>query len=612
MKRLIRIVLCAHILLTGMCLHAHAFEPGEDCTTAIEMGKDYSAFANQGQTVWYTAWTFDLPITVTFEPLSGETAPPPIVEMDFSCTSGYYEDSILCSYFCKTGGGVQIDLPHKPKLDSKKLDDGTFVYYLSLGKQYRDFLLKVGISYNVQVFVKVTYQSSGTISMAPDDLFSNCVDGAKFMHIGDTVRVAAMDEKRHVIVPYVQWQEDTIVYRWSGTTPCTISVANTCDFKPLDNLDENMIQFSPNIAPGDSLKVPADHIYKWVHNPEFKNEAGMYFAKFYSAEPGVIKVVRAPQAPPRGDATILRFDRTYPLNANETALFAITKTWCDDTLNTQFTTPTEHVFRMQIASDPDFSEEHLIKTYQFDRGINGHWKGILGTDMVQFWKKATDQYLYIRFICTEATTVTPSKWFRSDCVKNTKNYITPGNPDTTFTVKTNNNGGNYIFNYAQWKGGDMTLKLSKKNTCQVFIAYSCGITTSTTAANLLKYRNFTASRDTILIKASEIDSWADKIDKEGYFYMRVQHNLQGTTKLTVSTTAPPDADPIYPASTIAVVCEGTDVTVHVSEPQTIIIYDGDSVEVDRWDAEPGVAHTITLPSGKYILAGAEEKIEINL
>ena len=88
-------------------------------------------------------------------------------------------------------------------MKTKILDDGTFVYYLSLGKDYRDLLLQMGISYNLEVFVKVTYKSNGKIAMAPDDMFTNCMDGAKFMHLGDTVRVAAKDKERHVIVPYV-------------------------------------------------------------------------------------------------------------------------------------------------------------------------------------------------------------------------------------------------------------------------------------------------------------------------------------------------------------------------------------------------------------------------
>ena len=80
--------------LSYMHLPAYAQGMGTSCRTAIPMGNDYQAQVKNGQTVWYSAWTFDLPLTVTFAPKS-KTDPAPEVEMDFSCTSGYYRDSIL-------------------------------------------------------------------------------------------------------------------------------------------------------------------------------------------------------------------------------------------------------------------------------------------------------------------------------------------------------------------------------------------------------------------------------------------------------------------------------------------------------------------------------------
>ena len=576
------------------------------------MGKDYSAQVRNGQTVWYSAWTFDLPLTVTFAPKS-KTDPAPDVEMDFTCTPGNYQDSILCSLFCKTsgGGGIQFDMPHKPSLSSKTLDDGTFVYYLSLGKRYRDLLLQVGISYNVEVYVKVTYKCDGQISLAPDELFTNCVDNAKFMHFDDTVKVNANDKNRHVIVPYVQWQEDTVIYRWNGTSPLTMSVANTCVFDPTDNTDGNIIQYVPNVQPGDSVKVAATRIYKWVHNPEFPNEAGMYFAKFYSAAPGTITVVKAPQAPPQGDATLLRFDKTYALNAHETGVFAITRMWDDDTLNTRFVTPTDHVFRMTIATSPEFKEEHILKEYQFDKSSGGHSLGIYGKDMVAFWKKTTEQYLYIRFDCSEATTVTPSKWPVSKCVTDTKNYINA--LDTSFTVKRNSTGGNYKLNYSKWVGGDLKMTFTPAKKCSVYVATDCNITLSFTAANLLYSKQLTVSENTTTITAEEIAGWADRVAEDGYIYMRLQHTESiGTYKMAMKSEAPQDADPTYPASTIAVACDGTKVVVMVSQPQTIAVYDESSVKKAEWNAEPGTPHELVLPVGKYTLVGENEKIEINL
>ena len=611
-------MLCVCAFLIGICAHAYAGDPGSSCADAIPLGKEYSHDVQKGQSIWYLARTFDLPLTVTFAPENGKNDPDPEVMLDFTCTPGYYEDSILCSLFCQTSmGTVQYDMPHKPKLDTMTLKNGTFVYYLSLGKTYRDLLLQMGISYNVDVYVNVTYKSNGTIAMSPDAMFSNCMDGAPFMHIGDVVQVEAKDKQHHVLIPYVQWQEDTIIYKWTGTTPCTLAVANTCNFDPTDNSDENIIQFTEEpIQPGDSLKVKAENIYKWVHNKEFKNEAGMYFAKFYTEEPGEMKITKAQQAPPRGKATLLRFDRTYALNANETALFAIPNSWNDDTLNTQFKTPTEHIFRMSIATDPDFSEEHTLKSYQFEKTSYGRWQGIKADSMVKFWKKTKEQYLYIRFDCSEATTITPSIWSVSDCETKAPNYI--HSLDTTFVVARNSTEGFYKLNYAQWIGGDLTLTFTPAKKCQIYFATDCDVTQGTTidvAPNLLYYKQLTQSNNRVTITKEEIASWSERVSGDGYIYARFHHTLAGTYKMKVHSEAPEDADPTYPASSIAVACdEHNQVYVIVKQKQTIIIKNEAGVEVKTIpDAQPETKYSLAeLPAGRYALQAESETIEIQL
>lgn len=620
MKRQFSIIACVCAFLIGMCTHAYAGAPGSSCTDAIPMGKNYSAQVQNGQTIWYSAWTFDLPLTVIFAPENGASDSAPLVEMDFTCIPGYYADSILCSLFCKTSAasGIQFDMPHKPSLKSKTLDNGTFVYYLSLGKTYRDLLLQAGISYNVEVYVKVTYKSSGKISLSPDDLFANCVDNAKFMHLGDTVNVAISDKNRHVVVPYVQWQNDTIRYKWTGTTPCIVAVANKCDFDPSVTPDDDILDYQ-TIVPGDSLTVTAALLSEYVNNQtNYPNEAGMYFAKFYSTAPGVIQIIKAPQAPPRKKATILRFDRTYALNANDTSVFAIPTSWNDDTLNTKFTTPTDHVFSMRIATNPDFSPEHMLKTYQFEKTDDGHWLGVYASEMVSFWEHTTEQYLYVRFDCSEATTVTPSKWYVDRCLTSTyKNYI--HSLDTTFRVQSRSKDGNFRFLYSQWKGGDMTVTFSanyKRQTCDMYIASDCNILLDVyDADNLLKYATLQGGNTPLTIPQSEIASWASRVDDDGYIFMRFQHQINGTYYLHFTSTASAETDPEYPTATVSVACDSNNHPfVEVKKAQTVTIKNAAGAVVKTiTNAQPATKYSLSeLPAGKYTLQGENEIITLNL
>ena len=99
-------ILLSLLLMIGVMAYADA--TGQKCREAIPLGKNYTEEVKAGQTIWYSAWTFDLPLSVYFAPTKGEGQPAPEVEMDFSCVSGYYTDPILCSLFCKTSGGSGI------------------------------------------------------------------------------------------------------------------------------------------------------------------------------------------------------------------------------------------------------------------------------------------------------------------------------------------------------------------------------------------------------------------------------------------------------------------------------------------------------------------------
>lgn len=605
------------LLMAGTTVYAAL--PGTTCSTAIAIGDDFRREISGPKTEWYAAWTFDLPLTVYFAP-QNETDPAPEVEMDFSCTSGYYTDSILCSLFCKTGGssGIDMKMPHKPALSSDRLPDGTFVYYLSLGKKYRDLLLQMGISYNLEVLVKVTYKSAGVISIAPDDLFANCMDGHKFIQLGDTVQVKTRDKGRHVIVPYVQWQEDSIRYVWSGTQPVTIAVSAACDIDPTNNGDERILDFY-TLQPQDTLKMTSAEVRYYVHSDDHSSEAGMFYAKFYTEGTGTMKIERVPQAPPQGGATLLRYDRATPVPASDfNALFAIPYTW---TTATKFTTPTNHIFRMYIGTTHDFTKETAIASYQFNKTDTCHWLGLKTEEMAALWTHTTEQYLYVRFECNAKTTITPTTWRPSDCI--TK--ALPIEKNSTFVVNSRS-VDIYSIYYNDWKNGDMSVSFNQTTMCKMLVSGSCEIGTNGSAQSIIYYEEL-EDKDTYVIPVAELADWADYVDKDGYIYMRFYTTKSGGGKITMTTTAPEEVDPapiLYPAATVSVVCDGEKTVsgqpyiIRVSVEQNLSIYPGPVNEIasrtpiDTWYQTPSSSHSITLQTGFYTLKGEEETIQIEV
>ena len=245
-------MLATTVLLWMVVVSAFA-QTGKTCANPIPLGKNYSATITQAGTVWYVANTFDLPLTVRFYP-SKVSDQLPEVQMDFSCTPGVYEDSIICALFCYDQGGYLM-LPHTATLTTKT-ENGQTYYEVSMGEFYRDMLLRAGISYNVQVYVKVTYYGKGTINLTPDVEFSQCMETDKWLLLGVPQSVAPNDEETYFIAPYSNWSTDSIRYIWEGESPATVVLGTTCSFEPMNALDAQRVDVWTMAAGGDTLFLP--------------------------------------------------------------------------------------------------------------------------------------------------------------------------------------------------------------------------------------------------------------------------------------------------------------------------------------------------------------------
>ena len=610
-------ILCVCMFLIGVCAPARAALPGTTCSTAIPLGDDYSAQITGPKSVWYSAWTFDLPLTVKFVP-SNPNDPAPDVEMDFTCTKDVYTDSILCSLFCpNSGSGIEFDMPHHPVLSSKT-EDGVFFYYLAMGKSYRDLLLKTGIDYNVEVYVKVTYKAGGTISLAADT-FANCMDGHKFMHLGDAVQVKPLNKDSHVIVPYVQWQEDSIRYVWSGTAPVEVGVGNACEFDPTDISDTRRLDYFVMQSPRDTFKMTSADVKYYIQSGKVSSEAGMFYAKFYTSGTGTMKIERVPQAPPQGGATLLRYDRITPIPADTNALFAMPYTWDTATI---FTTPTDHVFKMYIGTTHDFQLPDASATYQFHAGNNGHWLGLTNEQMRELWTNTSDKYLYVRFECSAKTTIKPAVWDMPQCFTGNTAAEEILRPQTKLqVVNTYGVPTYYRFYYKEWKGGAMTFAWSNSSaSCPTFIGDNCEFPARSNNTHVHASQSVD-NNSSWTIPEEEVADWEEYVDENGYLYVRFNNGDKSGT-MTVSTNAPDEMDPEtlpYSKTTINVVCDPANeqrLIVLVSKNQTLSVYSGEPdniasrTPVETWSQTRDETHNLVLSSGVYTLKGEDETIRV--
>lgn len=513
---------------------------GNSCEDPIplrDIGENGVQDISGPSTIWYIANTFDLPLAFIFYP-DEENAAAPVLQLDFGCISGEYDDPILCRLFCTTSD-YYLELPYE-KIPNKTYDEAErLMYKVEFGKFYRDLLLREGIDYNVHVYIKVEFFSGGKLAMAPD-AFTTCMDDVPFMQFGDKVEVKAGEKGGHVIVPYIQWQYDSIRYVWQGEKECIIGVGNNCSFDPTKNadVDNDYIDGGPTmpIQSGGAFKVSSDLLMQYVQDTaNYPNEAGMYFAKFYSESDGVITIEKIPAPDPDGGAELLRYDRRTAIYRNNTEkVYAMPNSWVKDM---QFTTPTDHVFRMYIGTTADFTKEDAFTTYQFDKTEDGHQLTLLAKEMKEIWKHKLEgtNYLYVRFECTDNTVVIPALWAPSDCMKTLKRIV----PGKQFEV-TSRSGTSFGLYYEEWKGGDMKIAWTNRQSASNFyIANTCNVPNSDTPPVFYTAKLPVAS--SVTIDEETVNSWAQKVDEDGYLYIRFYS--VGNGKITVTTTAPEETDP---------------------------------------------------------------------
>jgi hypothetical protein len=163
----------------------------------------------------------------------------------------------------------------------------------------------------------------------------------------------------------------------------------------------------------------------------------------------------------------------------------------------------------------------------------------------------------------------------------------------------------------------MTINFAINSNCEIYLADTCTINrTRSDAPYWLKYKSIVKSSSPVVIPASEIASWANRLDEEGCFYGLFYTTANSTNrKLTITTTAPAESDPVYPTTTVTVACDiNNRPFVEVSATQTVTVEDETGTIVKTFtDAVPDAKYSLSdLPAGKYTLRGQTEIITVNL
>ena len=514
-------------------------QTGLTCEDPIPVDKSYTGQVDGACELWYTAWTYDLPIHVYFSPNdSNKLNYGPDVEIDFSC-DGIYEDRKLDSII-NVLEVMGLTLPVE-FMCTRVVRNGKWEWDMSIKEEYRDKLTELGLTYNVQAFVKVRYYEGGSIRLTPDTAFQSCIDHGRYLRLGDTIDIAANDSATMLVLPYSEWKNDSIQFTWIGDEPARVWVAeDECRFIPVDasvyvkakyDIDQN----NPKKLYSSDMQNAIDN---WIG-------AGIFYAKVLSKGSGRLVVERIPLGEIQGDAILLKHGESVALEANDERVFCFPKTW----KSTEFLANTQYLMAMHVANTPDFTpgDANVISKYAFSKEGNNRQLQLTVGDISSLAASATDDYLYVRFVCNKATTLTPFLWNASTCLANT--VLIQSNEAFAASYNTI-----YRMKYQDWAGYDFTINWTGRSTMVAYVSSYCDFVTTST--DLLKSVTVPA-RKSSAVSAELLSSWEASLESDGFLYIRLKSERDGNATFTSAKPAETDPegpvlDPVYTTETTAV------------------------------------------------------------
>lgn len=501
-------------------------QSGLTCEDPIPVNKNFTGTIAEPGEYWFTAWSYDLPLTVHFSPESDSSKLSPEVYVDFTCVPGVYDDpkldSVINGY---TDFGIELPVEF---LCDEVVRNGKVEWDLSINENYRENLTSCGITTNVQAFVKVRFSEPGRISLQPDTAYQSCMENSEFVNLGDTFDIVADDTERVFVLPYSEWKKDSIQFTWTGDQPATVWVSDgSCDFTPAATSVYVKAQY--NLVEGTPYKLQPSQIESAVKN---WLGGGVFFAKVITKGTGKLVVEKVPLGQVQGDAILLEYGKPVSLQANDDRVFCFPKGW----KSTEFNAATNFVMNMYVSNTVDFKassdDANVIATYAFGKDGNKRQLQLSTKDISTLATSASDDYLYVRFQCNTATTLTLAPWNCSSCVANSI-LVTSGQ---TFSVSTSSNDV-YRLVYDDWKNYDLTMQWTGRSALTSTFASYCNF--ATTATDVLDIITI-PGRKSATILSSVIDSWESSIE-EGFVYFRLSSSRQGN--LTMTTTKPAEEDP---------------------------------------------------------------------
>lgn len=514
-------------------------QDGLTCETAIPLGEDYRGEIDYPGEYYYSAWTYDLPLTCYFYP-EDENLTTLFLDIDFTCTPGVYDDPKIKELLDLTSGWG-VSLPIRFDDFQRAVDEHNRVYYhLSVSEIYRELMASCGISYDVQAMVKVTTSSAGDVRMSPDTTFRSCLESATWLNLPATINTGSQQSSELYMLPLADWQNDSIKVTWTGTqAPVQIWMGADCDFELKTSGKDcaiDYVQLSPDAGNGENIwTINKDMISNLI---TLLGQGGMCYLYFVSSEDAQVIIEKKPVEGPLADAVRLELNESVPIKANDAEqLYYFPAKWKSNALVFSSTSSQKVTayFAKDYTFEADLADENVIAVRDFVLYGETTQLGLSAAELTTLAEQVDGEFIMVKFVSELPTTITPARWDVTDCINKSMEIHT----EDRVAVAAKALGATYRIDFKKWNKCDVKLQWESKSRMKFYIADACdGFTLSSTNEHVLFYQQLNAG-DTVLITSENIKAWVDNADEYGNLYIRMDANAAGdllVSSVVVDTT----------------------------------------------------------------------------
>jgi hypothetical protein len=536
-------------VLFFLCDTAQA-QDGLSCETAIPVDTSYVGSVPAAGTFYYSASTYDLPMTCYFYPEHPiENAPK--IYVDFTCTPGVYDDPNIVKLL-DAGSGWGIALPLILTFTDEYDQDYNKYYSLTISESYRELMAQYNITYNVDAIVKVEAPCAGQIRMAPDTTFKSCVENSVWLNLPDTIVTGLQHDADSYVLPFADWKNDSIQFRWTGNTPVTVWIGETCDFEfktsgPDCALD--MFVLYPDAGNGENIRVfTKQEIADYI---SIFGVGGVYYLRTVCSEDGELIVEKKPINEAMAKAKALAINEGASVAANDTAqVYYFPTTWKENSMI--WTSSSEHTvtayFSTNIHFTADKNDPNIIDTYSFAYAYNGRELALSQKQLKDICSQAIGDFVFVKFVTEHSSTITPALWSAGPCAENADELFV----NDSVRLQRNATTTAWRVNINQWSQQDVKLYWKGTSSNKVFLCDTCkGFTLNKTNAHVKLYKeisvNSDGTRDTLLLTKDELAAVAQYADADGFLYFRFNNSATGSLITVAEVSVPqPPTPPVNP------------------------------------------------------------------